>query len=82
MSALIVLFMAFAMVSISEAGPGPGNPFSNDKTPAVSTDNDIHPMCALNGYCPDMKKNLEQKGRDRDKPPLTTPEPFGGFFGW
>jgi len=70
MSALIVLAMMFAVVSISEAGCFPCNLFSNDKDTAVSSD--IHPMCWV-GYCPDMKKYRGMEGRDADKPRLIAP---------
>ena len=75
MSALIVLAMVFALVSIGEAAYFPFNSSSNDKTPAVSND-DISPMCWA-GHCPDMKQYREMERRDRDKPRLTTPDPMG-----
>ena len=76
MSALIVLAMVFTLVSISEAGCFPCNLFSNDKDTAISSD--VHPMCFA-GYCPDMKKYLEQDRRDADKPRLTTPALMGNL---
>jgi hypothetical protein len=75
---MIVLAMAFALVSISEAGLFPFNYSTNDNTPAVASD--VHPLCWA-GYCPDMKLYLERENRDRDsgKPPLVTPEPMGSL---
>ena len=69
MSALIVLAMVFALVSTSEAR-GYFSPC--DETPLP----DIHPMCWA-GYCPDMKEYCDMERRDRDKPPLVTPDPMG-----
>ncbi|MFZ0944528.1 MAG: hypothetical protein WB930_21240 [Syntrophobacteraceae bacterium] len=79
MSALIVLAMVFALVSISGAASFPCNSTSSDNTPAVSYG--IHPMCWA-GYCPDMKTYLEQERRDMDKPCLTTPDPMGSVGAW
>ena len=69
MSALIVLAMVFALVSISEAAR---NSSPCDITPVP----DIHPMCWA-GYCPDMKTYCDMEKRDADKPRLVTPDPMG-----
>ena len=76
-SGLIVLAMVFAVVSIGEAAGFSGVFSSGDNSPAVSSD--IHPLCWA-GYCPDMKKYLEQEKRDLDKPRPTVPTYMGSPF--